>query len=73
MSIINKISSLRVNNVYLLNVFILRLIYFKKVVFGLNIDFFKLLENKIAEKILVVIKKNRIFAPHLEKCTLVRV
>ncbi len=57
MSIINKISSLRVNNVYLLNVFILRLIYFKKVVFGLNIDFFKLLENKIAEKILVVIKK----------------
>ena len=39
MSIINKISSLRVNNVYLLNVFILRLIYFKKVVFGLNIDF----------------------------------
>lgn len=42
----------------LLNVFILRLIYFKKVVFGLNIDFFKLLENKIAEKILVVIKKN---------------
>ncbi len=58
MSIINKISSLRVNNVYLLNVFILRLIYFKKVVFGLNIDFFKLLENKIAEKILVVIKKN---------------
>ena len=41
----------------LLNVFILRLIYFKKVVFGLNIDFFKLLENKIAEKILVVIKK----------------
>ena len=58
MSIINKISSLRVNNVYLLNVFILRLINFKKVVFGLNIDFFKLLENKIAEKILVVIKKN---------------
>ena len=58
MSIINKISSLRVNNVCLLNVFILRLIYFKKVVFGLNIDFFKLLENKIAEKILVVIKKN---------------
>ena len=58
MSIINKISSLRVNNVYLLNIFILRLIYFKKVVFGLNIDFFKLLENKIAEKILVVIKKN---------------
>ena len=57
MSIINKISSLRVNNVCLLNVFILRLIYFKKVVFGLNIDFFKLLENKIAEKILVVIKK----------------
>ena len=57
MSIINKISSLRVNNIYLLNVFILRLIYFKKVVFGLNIDFFKLLENKIAEKILVVIKK----------------
>ena len=57
MSIINKISSLRVNNVYLLNVFILRLIYIKKVVFGLNIDFFKLLENKIAEKILVVIKK----------------
>ena len=57
MSIINKISSLRVNNVYLLNVFILRLINFKKVVFGLNIDFFKLLENKIAEKILVVIKK----------------
>ena len=56
MSIINKISSLRVNNVCLLNVFILRLIYFKKVVFGLNIDFFKLLENKIAEKILVVIK-----------------